>query len=191
MDVYPGQPQSMTRSCSTSTHIIGIVVSLLIGVVVGVVADPYLPAPLSNTQKGYQSGFTAAQDLIKNSSFGKVFEAPADVRIVTGTVTAIQGNTLELKANINPLDDPALAHRTLLLSASTTVLKITQTGFPTSVATSTKIAVAPFKATPVKIADIKVGDTISALSSVNIKSLSEFPVITVQIMSTAATKTTP
>ncbi len=180
--------------------IIGIII-LLIGAIVGMFADPYLPASLSNTKKGYQSGFDAARMLVENSDFGHFLSTPSDVRILSGTVTAVNGDLIALHLqSVNPFDGPALADRTVIVDASTTVTRLVpidpkvfqaeMNSFVTAAqgaATNTKTPPASFTTAATDAASIKVGDSINVSASENIKTLKEFPASSITILLKAAT----
>ncbi len=177
----------METQSSLKFLIIGIT-AFLGGAIVGMFTDPYLPAPLSNTKKGYQFGFTAAQTLVENSSVGSFFRTPNDVRILSGTVTAISGDSFTVHLqSVNPFDDPSLADRTVIVNASTTVTRLVPVDpkvFQTEMnsfmvttqgtATNTKAPPASFTTVVANEADIKVGDSVNVSASGNIKTLKEF-----------------
>lgn len=145
---------------------------LLIGVVVGIFADPYLPAAISNSQKGYQTGFAAARTLVENSSIGNFFKTPEDQRSFSGTVTSLEGDRIGLHLSVtNPFGDQSLNDRVVLVTANTKVVRITQ---PTQ-STKDKTAVSrlPIEES-VSPSDIKIGDALSVVAEEDIKTLKEF-----------------
>lgn len=174
---------------------LSVVIAFLIGAVVAMLADPYLPSPLSNTQKGYQNGFNAAKTLVASSSVGGFFQTPADVRTLSGTVTAISGNRITFHVqSSNPFDDPSLANRTAIVDASTTVIRLAQKdpvvyqaemdAFTKAqkTATTTGILPTPTVVASAQASDIKIGDMINVLTLVNVKTLGEFTVRAIQIL---------
>lgn len=157
---------------------------LLVGIAIGVFADPYLPASLSNTQKGYQAGFEAAKTLVENSSVGNFFKTPDDVRSLSGTIMAIDQDHITFRLDTgNPFDDPTLAVRTAISNASTSVTILTFTSQPqASTSTATfLVPVASATTTPASMSSLRVGDSIRVIASENIKALREFPVSEIQI----------
>lgn len=150
----------------------------IVGMVAGVFADPYLPAALSNTQKGYTAGFTAARARVENSSIGGMFKSPTEVHMVVGTVTAVNGNAISIHVNSsNPFDDPALLNRTVLIGTSTKVTKIS-----TTIDTKNKkipMSVTYATSTP---AAILVGSYIAAIATENVASQKEFTASEIQIL---------
>lgn len=190
----------MNRKTS-AFYVIASIGLLLVGAIIGAVVDPYLPVSLSNTQKGYQSGFNAARTLVENSSVGKFLATPDDVHTLTGAVTAVSGNrvTIHLQS-ANPFDDPTLADRTIIVDASTTVTKlipvdpkVLQAEMSNFIATtqgtttSTKEPPASFTATDASVASIEVGDSINVSAPENIKSMKEFTASSITILLKTAT----
>ena len=176
-----------------------IFISLIIGGVLNSFSDPYLPASLSNTQKGYQSGFAAAKAVVASSTSSN--SVIPDVRTVEGTVTAVSGATFTLKvASLNQGDDPSLATRTVTTNASTTVMKVALKDPATYQAemtaylakqkqTGSTTGTQPvnFNVVGGNVSDIKVGDAVSVLSLVNIKTAKDITARYIQIIP----KTTP
>lgn len=195
-------PLNTTKEHSPATYLVAGVALLLVGAIIGVFADPYLPSSLSNSKKEYQAGFTAARTLAENSNFGGMFrKTPDDVRWLVGTVTSIGGGKLTLHTPPgNPFDDQTLVDRTIILDASTKVSfnvkkdpsiyqagVVTATGTPqqtASVASTTPMKEFPvgFTLTPANVSDIKIGDIIDVIASENVKTQKEFTATEVQIM---------
>jgi len=178
-------------------HLIKYLGMLVGGVIVGIVAAPYLP--FHDPNDTYQAGFNAAKKVVEDSSAGNIFRTPDDVRILSGTVTAIDGNRLAFRINsVNPFDDPALANRTIIVNDSTAVLKLTQKDPKVfqaemiesrrakqgAMATSTPIAtsVTPYIQTAGSVKDIAEGDSLTVFASENIKTSKEFPAKEISIM---------
>jgi hypothetical protein len=189
------------KETSPATHSAAKVVALLvIGAVAGALIDPYLPALVSNSKKGYQAGFNAARTLVLNSSLGAFLQTSNnDVRALAGTVTYINGSFLTLHVkSLNPFDDPALADRVIVINASTTVTRITQkdpvafqaemAAFLKANAGRAKPATAPvsFTTAAARVSDIKVGDTINVLAFGNVKTVKEFVAHSIQIQQKVA-----
>ena len=179
----------------TAEYVIGGVVLVLIGAIIGALSDPYLPASLSNAKKGYQAGFDAAKTLVLNSGVGNMIKTPDDIRTLQGTVTAVSGSTLTLHLrSVNPFDDPALADRTVLLDASTTIVKLVPkdpAAYQAELASFTKASKgsaasatppALFSTVVASAASLTVGGPISVTASENIKNLKEFAASDIQIL---------
>ncbi|MFZ3044207.1 MAG: hypothetical protein WA058_03850 [Minisyncoccia bacterium] len=157
---------------------------ILIGAIGTIYVDPYLPASVSN----YQKGFATAKNLVENSSFGDLFKTPADVRTLSGTVTAINGNQLALHVQSNPFDNPTLADRTVLISVSTEVVNFVLKNpatYQAELASFTKSGQSgtppqPFTQVAASASNIKVNDTIMVIATENIKTLKEFTASKIQ-----------
>jgi hypothetical protein len=174
-------------------YITASVILLLIGTIIGVLIDPYLPASLSNSKKGYQVGFSAAETLVQNSSLGSFFRTPATVNALQGTVTSMHGNSLTLHISpVNPFDDPAFADRTVTITASTTIYSVksvdpkvyqaemvafikTQPTVPGTKAPSATISL------PMSLSNIAVGDSVGVITTGDVKTVKEFTAQSIQI----------
>ncbi|MDP1690341.1 MAG: hypothetical protein Q8L52_04060 [bacterium] len=145
---------------------------------------------------GYQAGFNSAKSLVEKSRLGDMIRTPADVRALLGTVTLVGSGSLTLHVISNNPFDSSPSNRTVLVDASTKIIKIVQKDpkvFQSEVAVFSKAAQsgstsaknapspAPFTLTTVTLADIKVGDTITVTASSNIKSAKEFTAIGIQV----------
>ena len=164
------------------------VIALLAGIILGVFVDPYLPASISNAKKGYQAGFDAAKTLVASSSVGAMFNTPADVRSLSGTVTAIHGDTLTLHVGVtDPFGDPALADRTVAVDASTTIVRLTIPIRSGSQATSKDAIPTPplFTQTFVNLSGISIGDPLTVTAAENIAKAEAFTATGIQIQARA------
>lgn len=185
-----------TKAISPATYLIAGVALLLAGGIISVFADPYLPASLSNTQKGYQSGFIAAQTLVEDSSLGSFFKTQDDVRAVSGTVTAIDGNRITIhdeSSAINPFDGPAIKDRTIVIDTNTKIIKLTEKTsamikaemdayLKTLISSSTPVTTSqPYIQTTVDASSIKIGDLLTVTASENVKTVAEFTAQEIQI----------
>ena len=162
------------------------VIALLAGIILGVFVDPYLPASISNAKKGYQAGFEAAKMLVASSSVGAMFNTPADVRSLSGTVTAIHGDTLTLHVGVtDPFGDPALADRMVTIDASTTIVRLTIR--PGSPATSKDAIPTPplFTQTAVNLSGISIDDPLTVTAAENIATAKAFTATGIQIQARA------
>src|ERR1035437_4624515 len=162
---------NITKEHSPATYLITGVALLLAGAIIGAFTDPYLPSSLSNTEKGYQAGFTAARTLVEKSSLGVFFAAaPSDMRTVSGTVTRVASGsvTLHNQAASNPFDEtPALSDRTVLIGANTKIIKLVPKDAKTIQAETAALLkahkapqVAPYTQTVVTASSIKIGDSL-------------------------------
>lgn len=189
---------NITKGHSLVTYLVASAGLLLIGATIGIFSYPYLSLSSStanSAQKEYQAGFAAARALVENSSLGAMIKTPVDIRTLSGTVTANNGNSLTLHVqSVNPFDDPALADRSILITASTTVMRRIQKDpvvYRAEVAnflknpqgaTTTRVLPEEYTSTPVKVSDIKVGDTVSVSASFGIKLVKEFNAGAIQIL---------
>ena len=181
---------------TTMKYVATGVICLLVGAAIGVFSAPYLH---SNSNDTYQAGFNAAKALVEKSSLGGVFKAPEDVRILSGTITAINGSSLTLHTpSVNPFDDPILSDRIILITASTTVLTLvqkdqnvlqaemaafTKASQSTVAGTSvTKPSFDPFLSVISSVKNISVGDTVTVIASENVKTLRTFSASEIRIM---------
>lgn len=173
-------PLNTSKTISPATHLIAGIGLFLAGAVAWVFVDPYLPASLSNTQKGYQAGFTTARTLVENSSSGSFFRVENDVRFVSGTVTAIEGNHFSIHSELanNPFDKSAINDRTVLIGDSTKIVKIAASATNTT-QTQKSSHVVVIAATS---SDIRVGDLVTVTAAENIKTLTEFTATEIQVL---------
>lgn len=174
-------PFNTTKVISPATYLIAGIALLLAGAIIGVFADPYLPSSLSNSKKEYQAGFAAARTLAEESSAGDFFKTEADVRSVSGTVTAIQGDrvTVRTETETNPFEGPAMNERTVVITDATKIIKLVMNN-----QTVTKTQQAALRVTTVSAssADILVGDSVTVIAGENIKTLAEFTAQEIQIL---------
>lgn len=194
MDTPNGSPVSL------ATYLMAGITLLLVGVIIGVFTDPYLSASLSNTKKGYQSGFTAARTLVE-SRLGDILKVPNDIRTLSGTVISVGDGSLIL--HIQPISifgDPAeILDRTVLVTASTSIVtslenksfKENYDNFMKTIESSSSSAsgilkpeVTPptqFKLTIADLKSIKVGDSLTVRALENIKLKNEFEASEIEI----------
>ncbi len=196
MDTIDTTPTDF-RGATPQNHLAQYVGMLVIGLIIGAGASfAFLKAsPVATGNDSYQAGFDAAKKLVLDSSMGGMFQTPDDVRVLQGTVTAISGNQLTLHTqSINPFDDPALADRTVLINASTTVVKLAQKDPKTFQAEMSAFMKAtqsgtpqtapppqPFTHVPATIADIAVGNVVTISAADNVKTAKSFTASQIQI----------
>lgn len=182
-------PDMLHARCARPVTYFSIgVLLLLAGAVIGAFVMQYFSS--GNSSTSYQAGFDAAKTLVENSSVGGMFKTPDDVRILSGTVSAISGNQLTLHTNVvNPFDDPALADRTVLMNASTTVVRLIQevsaqqpTTKDTANESGPSVPIVSFATTTASASDIGVGDAVTVIASENVKTLKEFSAASIQIL---------
>lgn len=171
--------------------VIGIAV-FLAGGVVSMIVDPYLPTQISNTQKSYTEGFTAARKVAEESQYGSYFRTPDDMRSLTGLVTETNGDQLVLKLSsvVSPFDDPALATRTVRISPDTKVVKLVAKDPKVFQAELAKFnaspsagaaAPRPYTETSVSAEAIKIGDLVTVTTAENVKAMKEFTASEVRV----------
>lgn len=182
--------------------VIGIVLFLL-GVIVVQFSDPFLPSAISNTKKGYQTGFTAAKTLVENSSLGSMIQTHSEIRTLSGTVTEVNGTQLTLHVrSMNPFADQSLADRIVLIDTSTKVSIMSQKDpkmFQSEMNSYAKSAKAndaqpatlpsPFITTPATVSSIAVGVSVSVTAAESIGTLKEFTASQIQIQSAPSSLT--
>jgi hypothetical protein len=190
-------PFNTTKVISPATYLITGVALLLAGGIIGVFADPYLPASLSNSKKEYKAGFTAARTLAENSSLGTLFRTQINRSTISGTVTAIQGNRIKIhdgsvqNDSLNTLFGVSfISDRTIIVDATTKVAKLAENtslvsqaktnGYQevqqikpdgsTSVASSTNT----YLETPSSVSGINIGDVLIVIAQEGAKTETEF-----------------
>lgn len=184
---------------SHKTQYIGV---LIIGILVGGGASfayfkkASAPAGGENT---YQAGFDAAKKRVLESPTGMMFRTPDDVRAVSGTVTAINGDRITLHTqSTNPFDDPSLADRTVLVTSDTKIIKISQAdpkifqaqmeAFMKTIQSGKRTGSTPPPTPPqptrttVDAKSVIVGSTLTVTAGANIKTSKEFTASEVQVL---------
>lgn len=146
----------------------------------------------------YQMGFNAAKSLVEHSSFGAIMmSAPDDIRILSGTVTAVGSDRIMVHTvSNNPFD--TLSDRTVLVASSTKITKFAQKDSAVSKsemdaytkAIESKAALKGASSTTpplsftiavITTADINVGDMVMITAPDNIKSLRTFTASFIQV----------
>lgn len=168
---------------------------LLVGVFVGVgLSSIYVKQTSADT---YQAGFAAAKKLAEESPVGGMFRIPDDVRRLSGTVTAINGDRIAIHTQSqNPFFDPALVDRVVIVTSNTKITKISsgdtaafqaaldtylknrQTGKKT---TGTPPIPPEPVVTTIGVSGIQVGDTLTAITTENISAVKEFTASEIQV----------
>ena len=183
---------------NTLTYVIIFIAAFLIGIFGGLQISKMKKVDETNT---YQAGWQAAKArLAASPQFGPMFNAK-EVYSVSGTVESISGNNISIKINpLNPLDDdnPELDHRTAMVTASTTIIRMVQRdqkefqkemeAFMKNRQTVSKSGVLPNVNAPspylrqeIKVSDLKVGENINVGTNINIKELKEFNVLNINV----------
>lgn len=191
--------QTSTGQCSHSKCIVSSVALLVVGVLIGAYAGPLL-----NKANTYQAGFDAAKKRVEESSFGMMLRTPDDVRTLSGSVTAINGNRITLRTqSMNPFEDPSLLDRTVTVATDTKISKLSQkdpkvmqaemeafvkTMQSGKSASKPTTPPEPFTRTTATVADITVGDILNITAAENIKEAVEFSASEIQIQPKPAIK---
>lgn len=180
---------------SHTTQYIGAVI---IGIVVGVGASfiYFRQAPVASSNT-YQAGFEAAKNRVLESSMGMMFRTQDDIRTLSGAVTAVNGNQIIIHTeSTNPFDDPSLADRTVLITNSTKITRISQSdtaafqaemeAFMKQMQSGKGAGGTPPQPsepirTTVSASSIVVGDTLTVTATENIKSSEKFTASEIQI----------
>ena len=105
----------------TAQYFGAVVIGLLIGAGASFVFLRQAPVGTENT---YQAGFDAAKKLVLASTMGNILRTPDDVRSLSGSVIAVNGNSITIHTQSpNPFDDPALADRIIIVTKDTKITK--------------------------------------------------------------------
>lgn len=175
---------------SSSKSILLIVIAFLVGGIVGVAADPYLPVSLSNAKKSYTAGFSAARKVVEESRYGNYFRSPDDVRLLSGIATAVNDNRITLRlSSDNPFDDQTLNERSVIITADTKIVKLVAKDSKTFQAElaefnktpQTGSAPQPFTQVAVGAQDIKTGELLTVTASENVKMMKEFSATEIRV----------
>lgn len=168
---------------------------LLVGVFVGVgLSSIYIKQTSADT---YQAGFSAAKKLAEGSPVGDNFRTAGDTRILSGAVTAIDGNRVTIHIqSYNPFYDPTLIDRTIVITPDTQITKISlddikafqaaMDAYMKNMQTKKKTsATLPRPPEPVistvDASSILVGDTLTVVAAENISAIKEFTAKEIQI----------
>lgn len=200
------EPQQPLICPAHTTQYIG---AAIVGILLGAGASfIYLKqAPVSVGGGSYQAGFDAAKKLAEEGPLGMMLRTPDDIRTISGTVTAISGNQITIHTqSANPFDDPTLLDRTITVTATTKITKISPVDpkvFQTEMTDYMKkmqgtkspsqplTPPASFTSTPATLASIAVGDTLNVTAIENIKTAKEFSASEIQIETKTAMSASP
>lgn len=190
----------------TTQYIGAVIVGIIVGAGASFVYFKQAPAP-AGTENTYQAGFDAAKKLVLESPMGMVFRTPDDVRALSGSVTAVNGDKITIHTqSTNPFADPALTDRTITITADTKIVKLSQkdpkvmqaemaafmkTMQAGKVTTKPVTPPTPYTSTVVTSADIAVGATLSVTARENIKNAKEFSASEIQIQQNMASPIAP
>lgn len=157
-------------ACSPTVHISAGVALFLVGGLVAMLVDPYLPTLLSNTKKsearGHTLGFAEAKARVDNSTLGQSIKSQSNTstsRTLNGTVTNVgQGKiTLNIRTN-DPFADAASSNRTVLVNASTTINLISQKKSTQKITVGgSQMALPSTQITKIPLGDVRTGDIVS------------------------------
>lgn len=173
-----------------------IALAAVIGIVVGVVVDPLLPAPISSAKHSYQSGFAAAQALVEQSSVGGMIAVPSEMHTLTGTVSSVGNGTFVLHTILrNPFDTSTPIDRMVTVTTATKIVLLEpknsvafqaemtryMDAVKTGHVTASTTTPTPFTESSVQITDLRAGDAVAVTSNENIVSVQAFTATSVQI----------
>lgn len=188
--------QQQPIMCASRTkEYIGV---FLAGVLIGAGAlYLYVGEASMDAENTYQAGFDAARKIVEESSIGPMIQATADVRAVSGTITAINGDRIAVRIqSMDPFMDPALLDRTIIVAKDTSIvnlspkdqevmraemekyMKSSQPGTP-------NLPPDPFTRVNASLSDLAVGGVINVTVTENIKAIKEFTAREIQILSNA------
>lgn len=140
---------------------------------------------MSNTQKGYQSGFAAAKAIVDNSTFGKYLKVQSNSRALSGTVTKVTGTTITMRTvTEDPFIDPSMRDRTVLLNGSTSLTLITTKNNPKP---TSKVTAPIFERETITATDIRIGDSIGIFLTAETIKATQPTALTVQVLPRATT----
>lgn len=147
--------------------IFGISIILILGVCIGAVVAPYaLKSVSSKTEynKDYLTGFSAGSEDARNRVERATLDRQNTMYHLNGGVTSIHDGeiTLHLQTLGNPFDETELLNRTIMVSTTTKIIKIT------------KSATDVFAREDAVFGDIRVGNELFITASENIKRKTEF-----------------
>lgn len=188
------------KNYQSSKNLPIIVVSLIVGIALGFLLDPYLPASFSNTKRsyndGYTFGFSAAKGIVEKSTVGGFFKSPSEITMVSGTITAVKGNLLTIHSQEinNPFDGPSINNRNVTVSSTTKVFEIknkTPEAYKAEIAEFMKkkyppevaknLYPTPYSRNVIEISTLKVGDLVGVISTTNIKNAKDFTAKEIQL----------
>ncbi len=187
------------------THFTAYIVTLIVGLVIGTFTAGWI-IKMNGTIKvtgdnTYEAGWMAAKmRLASSTQFGRLINTQAEVKTLSGVVTAVFGEKIDIKINpLEPLAYPELDNRIVVTTSATEFTRIVQgnrEAFEKEMDAFIKSLQTPLKkgevrATPptpprpteqeAVFADVKVGDTITATAVENIKETKEFTATEIQI----------
>lgn len=141
-------------------------------------------------QTRYQAGFMAAKNLVEKSNLEQ-FITSSDIRTLSGTVTAVQGESVMLRTVSNdPFQDPALTDRTVRIVPATQIALLVRKdpqAFQSEVLaymnrkTASSTPPNPLTPTPATFSTIKIGDYLTVTAAENIKTAHTFTATEIQI----------
>lgn len=162
-------------------------VLFLLGLVVGIVIEPFLPKPISATKKnftkGYDAGFAEAKSRVVKSDLSGVVKVIGPTKAMVGTVSSINGSKISIHTQLkNPFDEPALADRVVLVTSSTTVLRLIKPEIVENKKLPEGSSYPSITSTTTTVASLQVGERINVISSTVIEDVGEIVATIVQIL---------
>ncbi|MBI5400894.1 MAG: hypothetical protein HZB12_02175 [Candidatus Yonathbacteria bacterium] len=190
------QQQPLVCPSHTTQYVGAVIIGILVGAGASFAYFKQAPASSENT---YQAGFDAAKKRVLESQMGMMLRTSDDIRVLSGTVTAVNGNRITLHTqSANPFDDdPSLSTRTVLITSETKIVKLSQkdpkemqaemTAFMKNMQTikggTPAMPPEPFTRASATATDIAVGISLNITATENIKTAKEFTTSEIQIQS--------
>lgn len=174
--------------CSPTVHIGAGVALFLVGGLVTMLVDPYLPTLLSNTKKsearGHTLGFAEARAKVEANNIGKAIKAQSNSLTISGTITKIGGGKVTIHDNnpVDPFADPALLDRTVIINASTTFRLVSEKAPAKKTKLGDKMISVPIVTqSSILLSDLRVGDSVGIFLSSKTINLPEPTALAIQV----------
>ncbi|MEK7568905.1 MAG: hypothetical protein AAB497_02230 [Patescibacteria group bacterium] len=191
--------QQQTTPLVCPAHTTQYIGAVIVGIIVGAGASfVYFKQTPAGGGSSYQAGWDAARARVEQSAVGGMIpRIPDDVRTISGTVTAVEGNRITVQLQpMNLFEDPALDDRIAIVIADTKISKFSKKdpeAFQSEMEAFAKAMQSgktatqgmpppePFTRAPADVASIVVGDTLSVTATENIKTMKEFSASEIQV----------
>ena len=173
-------------------YVLIAVVAITVGCAVGFGAGFWY-----GQKSGYESGKQAGVETGKQESAQEVSELnralevfypplPEDIRSVSGEIKSIQGDVIELEISslterILPGKEPKKEIRKITVGKDAPIVKVDLTMPPSPIIGPEGAPVGP-EEKKISLADLKVGDTVTAEAEENIKTKQEFNAVKVSLL---------
>jgi hypothetical protein len=172
----------------------------VVGFVLGMASSNFMKTTIGTTSENtYQAGWDAAKKRLADSpAFGPMANGPAEILSRNGSVQSVNGDKISIKINpVEPLADPALDTRTVVVTDATIVTRIVPRDTDV-LKKEMEVFIEQMKKPPVsgkepatppisftretaKAGDIKVGDRVTVTAGENVKNMKEFGVTSIEI----------